>query len=169
MYERERCIAPKSTKMINRYEKFTFFIEEVGKLLHKISSDEMEQLGLKGSYALYLLMISDAEDGITSSEISEKCGRDKADVSRAVNMMISKGFVTKRTSGTNYRAPITLTDSGRAAVERLRKTARNAVVYASHNVSDENLCCFYDTLETIYKNLSTMSKTGVPTAGEQSD
>ena len=156
--------------MINRYEKFTFFIEEVGKLLHKISSDEMEQIGLKGSYALYLLMIADAENGITTSEISERCGRDKADVSRAVNMMISKGFVAKNiASGTNYRAPITLTDSGRAAVERLRKTARNAVVYASHNVSEEDRCRFYDTLETIHKNLSTMSKTGVPTGGEHSD
>lgn len=153
--------------MIDRYEKFTFFIEEVGKLLHKISSDEMEQLGLKGSYALYLIMIADSDGGITSSALSERCGRDKADVSRAVNMMMKKGLVTKSdSSGTNYRAPITLTESGRCAVERLRKTAKRAVVYASHNVSEEDRCRFYDTLEKFYKNLSAMSENGVPTGNE---
>ena len=153
--------------MIDRYEKFTFFIEEVGKLLHKISSDKMEQLGLKGSHALYLIMIEDSEGGITSAALSERCGRDKADVSRAINTMIKKGLVTKGdSSSTNYRAPITLTESGKCAVAKLRETAKSAVVYASRNVSEDDRRRFYETLEAIYANLCTMSKSGIPADNE---
>jgi len=153
--------------MINRYEKFTFFIEEVGKLLSKISSEEMEEVGLRGSYAIYLFMIADADDGITSAEIAERGGRDKADVSRAVSTMIKKGLISRNApSGNNYRAPIRLTEEGRRIVSKLRKTAKNAVVYASHNISEEDRLRFYDTLEAIYKNLSAMSKNGVPTESD---
>ena len=153
--------------MLDRYEKFTFLIEEVGKLLHKISTDKMEELGLKGSHALYLIMIEEGEGGITSAALSERCGRDKADVSRAINTMEKKGLVKKiSVSGTNYRAPIVLTESGRRAAERLHVIAKSAVIYASQNVSEEDRHRFYETLEAIYANLCTMSKSGIPTENE---
>jgi len=37
-----------------------------------------------------------------------------------------------------------------------------AVGYASHDVSDDDRRIFYDTLETIYTNLCTISRSGVP-------
>ena len=156
--------------MINRYEKFTFFIEEVGKLLNKISSDEMEALGLRGSYAIYLFMIADSENGITSAELADKGRRDKADVSRAVNTMIKKGLIFKDGStGTNYRAPIKLTEEGQSVIQKLRKTAKRAVIYASHDISEDDRRRFYDTLESIHRNLSAMSKNGVPIESEDQD
>ena len=149
--------------MINRFEKFTFFIEEVAKLLHKISSDEMEFFGLKGPYAIYLLMIADHPEGITSAQISDRCGRNKADVSRAVTALIGKGLITRTSSGSrNYRALIKLTADGEKAVSSLRETAKRAVEYASHDIPAEDISKFYDTLETIYNNLTVMGKIGVP-------
>ncbi len=149
--------------MLNRFEKFTFFIEEVSRVLHKIMGDEMEFFGLKGPSAFYILALSSHSEGITISAIAEKCGRDKADVSRAVTSLCAKGLVHRK-SGTknNYRALILLTEKGEDLAARLRKKAKNAVEYASHDVSDDDRRIFYDTLETIYTNLCTMSKIGVP-------
>ena len=58
--------------MLNRFEKFTFFIEEVARVLHKIMGDEMSFFGLKGSFAIYILILADQPDGITVSSIAEK-------------------------------------------------------------------------------------------------
>ena len=149
--------------MLNRFEKFAFFIEEVARVLHKIMGDEMEFFGLKGPTALYILILAEHADGITVSAIAEKCGRDKADVSRSIASLCQKELVYKK-NGTknNYRALIYLTEKGEDAAARLRKRAKAAVEYASHDISDEDRRIFYDTLETIHTNLATLSRIGVP-------
>lgn len=149
--------------MLNRFEKFTFFIEEVARVLHKIMGDEMEFFGLKGPTAIYILMLAEHSEGVTVSAISEKCGRDKADVSRSIAALCQKELVYKKNcTRSNYRALIYLTEKGEDAAARLRKRAKMAVEYASHDVSDDDRRIFYDTLETIYTNLCTISRSGVP-------
>ena len=72
---------PGSTKMENRFEKFSCLISNISQSLHKIASVEMDKYELKGPMAIYLLTIfGHNEYGLTLMQLSENCNRDKADV-----------------------------------------------------------------------------------------
>lgn len=148
--------------MISRFEKFSYFISELSKLLHKIEADELEALGLKGPYAIYILTIAKYENGISASRLSEICSRDKSDVSRAVAALIENGVAVRNAhDGAKYRTPILLTEKGRMIADNISKKAKNAVEFASQGVSDEERSVFYETLEAIYNNIKQLSAKGV--------
>lgn len=154
--------------MVERFEKFSYLISELSKLLHKIESEELAEFGVKGPFAIYLLTLSKFPEGISAKKISELCSRDKADVSRAVSALCEKGLAVKISEeGTKYRMPIALTENGMLVAERISEKARNAVDFASVGVSDENRKIFYETLETICSNMTKMSLSGVPTGNKK--
>jgi DNA-binding MarR family transcriptional regulator len=120
----------------------------------------MENYGLKGTYAIYLLTIAGQDEGITAAQLSERCSRDKADVSRAVADMEQKGFIIKE--GNRYRAQLMLTEKGRELVERLENHADMAVNLAGADLSDEQRQCLYLCLETIADRLQTLDGENLP-------
>ena len=149
--------------MTDRFEKFSYYISEIAKLLHKIEATEMESLGLKGPYAIYLLAIARNEKGISAARLAEECGRDKGDVSRAIRAMEEKGLVARSSENARgYRASITLTCEGVKAASRLKEKASAAVKAANTDVSEKNRRIFYDTLEAFYQSIRLMSESGVP-------
>jgi len=81
--------------MIDRFERFSFAISEISHYWHKIATDEMGKYGLKGVHALYLTAMHRHPEGITSAQLCEECGKDKADVSRCVSLMEKKGLVIR--------------------------------------------------------------------------
>ena len=149
--------------MISRFERFSFAISEIYRYWHKIAADEMEKYDLKGPYAVYLTTMYRFPKGITSTQLSELCGRDKADVSRAIAAMEQKGMVKKESVNQNYyRALISLTDNGQQAAEHVRQRADLAVAKAGGGISEENRAIFYEVLEHIASNLQTISSEGLP-------
>ena len=148
--------------MFSRFEKFSYFLSEASKLLHRIEADEMESLGLKGPYAIYILTIARFPEGITATQLSEFSARDKADVSRALAILTEKDLVARASSKNRYRAPIILTEKGLAAAERLRTRAACAVEYANRGISEEHRHIFYSVLETLVENTRDMCERGIP-------
>ena len=149
--------------MISRFERFSFAISEISRCWHKIATDEMEKYGLKGSHAIYLVVMSRYKDGITATQLSEVCGRDKADVSRAMTMMEKNGLVVRE--GVNqsfYRAHLKLTDAGRCAAEQVKVRADVAVTMAGGDLSDKDREIFYNALEHITDKLRSISVDGLP-------
>ena len=57
--------------IIERFEAFTYSINSIYRHVLKIERDEMEKLGYRGSYALYLAIMSRFPDGVTASKLSE--------------------------------------------------------------------------------------------------
>ena len=149
--------------MVNRFEKFSYFISELSRLLHKIESEEMESIGLKAPHSIYLIVLLRYKKGITAAELVKICGKDKADVSRAISALSKKDLVTKaECAKNNYRAPLTLTDAGEAAAQRIRAKAMRAVEFASRGVSDEDRAALYRSLETICANIQDLCEKGLP-------
>lgn len=149
--------------MVERFERFSFAIMEIFRHWHKITADEMEKYGLKGTHSMYLAVLYRAEDGITATRLGDLCGKDKADVSRTIAIMEQKGLVLKEGSGTNlYRAKITLTPQGRAVAEFVRRRAALAVEHASNGLSDDDRAALYRSLDVIVTNLAKISKEGLP-------
>ncbi len=149
--------------MTNRFERFSQALSVLTRYWHKIAADEMEKYGLKGPYAVYLTTLCRHKEGLTSVQLSELCGRDKSDVSRAVSVLEKKGFVTKKRVNRNlYRAKITLTEVGQTAANYISKRADLAVAMGGKGITDAQRETFYATLETIAANLQEVSKDGLP-------
>ena len=79
--------------MENRFEHFSLDIFNISRYWNKIATDEMKKYGLRGTHALYLLMLDGYEGGITAARLAGLCQRDKADVSRALADFQNKGIL----------------------------------------------------------------------------
>lgn len=149
--------------MVDRFERFSFAISEIHRFWHKIASDEMTKLGLKGPHVVYLVALKRFPDGVTASELSEICGRDKSDVSRAISAMEKNELVKKQGNKENlYRALLKLTERGKTAAALVSKRAALAVEMGGKGLTDKERNTLYETLERIASNLSAISREGLP-------
>lgn len=154
--------------MLERFEKFTFTIYDIQRCWNRIASEGMELYGLKGSYAIYLIAMYRRPEGIAATELGALCGRDKADVSRAVAVMESKGILEKVAGSKSlYRAKLVLTDYGRAITESVVKKAEYAEAFAGAGLSDDRREALYEVLGVIDKNLKLLCRIGLEEKSKQ--
>ncbi len=147
--------------MLERFEKFSFNIFSIHHYLHKIMSEEMNSYGLKGPYAIYLIAMSRNESGITSAKLAEICGRNKADVSRAIADFERQNLVA-RSGDKSYNAKLILTESGKNIANALAKRAMDAVFLVGGDLESSEREVFYSTLEKISEKLEFLSEKGIP-------
>ena len=148
--------------MIGRFETFSFALEGISSSWSRIATDELKPFGLRGSYVLYLIALYKHTDGLTSANLCEICNKDKADVSRAVRALESKGLVMReQTKVRGYRAKITLTEQGRQITTALRERIKLAVEKGGAGLNDEQREIFYEGLKIISENLKELSKGGL--------
>lgn len=148
--------------MIERFESFSYAINGIYRYVLKIEREEMEKYGYRGSYALYLAIMSHFPEGITATRLGELSDRDKAGISRTLAEMEARGLVERQTNKNNfYRAKLVLTDKGREVADFVREKAISAVSEAGGGISDEERRVFYDCLLTIATNLKKISDQGL--------
>lgn len=153
--------------MVRRFERFSCAISEISRYWHKLAGEEMEKYGLKGSHSVYLTALYRNSPGVSSAQLCELTGRDKADVSRMMTIMEQKGLVIRE--GASYRAKLMLTQAGREAAEQVCLRAAKAVELAGGDLSEEQRCVFYDALDSIADNLRRLCETGLPENEEGED
>ena len=146
--------------MVNRFERFSYAICEISRCWHRIAAEEMGKYNLKGPYAVYFTTLYRYPEGIPAVQLAELCGRDKADISRAVTTLEKAGFLTRGTQSA-YRACIQLTEQGLALAEDINRKAQLAVERASAGLDPAKGAVFYEALELITGNLQQLSKSGL--------
>jgi len=154
--------------MIDRFERFSFAISEISRYWHKIAADELEKYGLKGPYAVYFTTLYRYPEGLASARLSELCGRDKSDVSRAISAMEKMELAVKEGVGGNfYRARVRLTEKGTEVARHINDRARLAVEMGGNGLNDAQREDLYDALEIIMNNLQEISRDGLPGKREE--
>ena len=149
--------------MVHRYERFFSSVSGINRCIQKIEGDVMEKFGLRGSYAQYLAVLRRYEQGLTVSQLSDMCMKDKAAVSRAVAEMESKDLIYRQAEGDNlYRAAIQLTDNGKKIAEYVAERATSAVEVAGRGLTESEREAFYKALDLISSNLRDICKKGLP-------
>lgn len=147
----------------DRFERFSFDMGEIYKFWQKLTTAEMSKYGLRGIHSIYLLTLSRCPDGVTASKISELSGRDKADVSRMLSILKKNGFIYfDDAQGNRYRGLYKLTEKGKEALSFTRRRAEIATQYAGKDMTEEEREIFYRCMESIMKNMSELSETGIP-------
>ena len=148
--------------MVSRFEKFSASIFTVFRYVQHLETEEMEKYGMKGSFAQYLLVMERCPEGITAAKLGKLCDKDKAAVSRALTEMQEKGLVRRVENGGSYRAPLTLTEQGKAAAEFVQQRAKIAVEAAGAGLDEENRRIMYESLDLIAANLKRICEEGIP-------
>ena len=146
--------------MEERFEMFMRGIASVYRSTQKIKSIEMTSFGLKGVHVLCLYFLYKHKDGLTSAQLSEMCGEDKAAISRAVLILKEKGLVTEAQPDgiKKYRSIITLTDAGKALAKTEAEKINNALDAGGKGLTDEERGKFYSSLFLIADNLEKYFK-----------
>ena len=149
--------------MLDRFERFSYFISEISRCWRKLASEELRKYGLKSPHAIYLTTMYKYPNGITVPQFCEVSGKDKSDASRMIAILEKKGLVEKQgVNGSLYRGVWMLTDEGRKAAQQVSLRASRAVELAGKDLTEENRAFFYQALESVTANLHKLSKKGIP-------
>ncbi len=148
--------------MVERFERFSYAISEISRYWHRIANEVMRRYGLKGAYSVYFTTMSRFPEGLTAVQLVTLCGRDKADVSRAMALLEEKGLVQRQLADRRaYRARLILTDAGLEVAAQINERAKSAVDFVSRGLSPEKREVFYEVLALIATNMQDLSREGL--------
>ena len=147
--------------MVDRFAQFVAGISCISRCIQKIERDVMVHYGLKGPHAQYLIAMSRYPDGVTATQLSSLCEKDKAAVSRAVSELEKNGLIHRAVEGNSYRAMLTLTVQGKKAADQLIRQAEIAVEQAGLGLTDDARATFYSAFNLIVSNLQRISEDGL--------
>jgi DNA-binding MarR family transcriptional regulator len=144
--------------MNERYEIFTTLIHRINRNIRKIRDTGMSEYNFRNIHVscLYQLYLS---NGLTSTELCERCEEDKATISRAIEYLEKNGYlVCQSKTAKRYKSPIMLTDSGVAVGKQIADKIDVVLQDVSSCLSDEERKEFYRCLTMISDRLDTISK-----------
>ena len=99
-----------------------------------------------------ILLLLQAQGGLTLAAISMACGVDKAQVSRAIKRMGEVGTLSRG----GIRAPIRLSTAGRQLAERLMRQAELRNRELTFGISDEQIVILFGVLDTLLARAITL-------------
>ncbi len=146
--------------MENRFETFTVLVNRISRNIRRIKLQEMADYGLRSTHisCLYYLYTS---DGLTATELCERCEEDKATISRALEYLETNGYLTcESQTAKRYRSPLLLTEKG-AEMGRIIAGKIGAVLEGiGSELSDEERRAFYHSLSVISESLERVAQRG---------
>lgn len=141
--------------MQERFNTFTVLIAKLGRIIRRIKTEEMQEFDLKSTHVscLYHLHLHGA---LTSKQLSDECGEDKAAVSRSLEYLEKNGYIyTVKDATKRYKCPLELTDKGMEVALRISKKIDGYLSIANQGISEADRTVMYKTLLTISDNLES--------------
>ena len=139
--------------MEERYHTFTSLIASLNRNIRRIKTDAMARHQLKSQHVSCIYYLYRAKS-LTSKELCEISGEDKANLSRTVEYLEKNGFIECRTQEQRrYKSPLRLTSMGEEIGRYLCERMDEVLARASDGVSEENRRIMYEGLAVINENL----------------
>ena len=139
--------------MIQRFETFVMAITEIYKSIQKIKTQEMSDIGLKGTHVMCLFFLKEHPEGLTSAELSTLCFEDKAAISRVLKELSNVQCIQYEPK--KYRSLITLTGNGQKVCEVMHDKIIKSVDIAAQGYNLEEREIFYRVLLKVADNLKS--------------
>lgn len=144
--------------MKDRYEIFTMLINRISRNIRKIRNCGMSEYNFRNIHVSCIYQLYNSQ-GITATELCERCEEDKATISRALDYLEKNGYIICQSMTTKrYKSPIVLTDRGLEVGEKTAQKIDRVLDEVSVGLSDEEREEFYRCLAIISKNLEVISK-----------
>lgn len=144
--------------MKERFETFTVLLNRISRNIRKIKNQEMAEYNLRSAHisCLYYLYLS---EGLTATELCERCEEDKATISRALDYLETNGYlVCEAKSAKRYKSPLVLTEKGVAVGEKIAEKIQLVLDEISGGLTEEERLEFYRCLTVISDSLEAVAK-----------
>ncbi len=114
---------------------------------------ELRSAHLACIYYLY------SSDGLTATEICDRCEEDKATISRAMDHLEARGFITYNSpSNKRYKSPVMLTEKGRAAGKRIAAEMDQVIDRICAGLTEEESSALFRYLSIVSDNLQAVAE-----------
>jgi len=143
--------------MKERFETFTVLINRISRNIRKIKNQAMSNYNLRSTHVscLYYLYTS---NGLTATELCERCEEDKATISRALDHLEKNGYLSYKITGSRrYKSPLVLTDVGRKVGGEIADQITAVLEAISVDLADRDRTVLYRSLDVISKALDTIA------------
>ena len=137
----------------DRFIKFSALLNSAEKSISRMKHKRMGIYGLDNAHTLCVCVLSEAEEGLTKTELANLCGVDKAQISRVVTALQRKNFVETEPGNRAYKQKYTLTEEGKKVSAEISALILEINSYVSDNIPKEHIDNFYSTFSTICENL----------------
>lgn len=143
--------------MTERFETFTVLINRISRNIRKIKNQQMAEYKLRSSHisCLYYLYMS---DGITATDLCERCEEDKATVSRSLDFLEANGYLKCESKfAKRYKSPLRLTEKGAEVAKKICDKTTYFLEKISIELTEEERLQFYRSLSLISKGLNNIA------------
>lgn len=144
--------------MTERFETFTVLINRISRNIRKIKNQEMVEYQLRSAHISCLYYLYGTQ-GLTASDLCERCEEDKATISRALEYLEDNGYITCQSrTAKRYKSPLMLTDMGREVSEKISLKVDAILAEISDSLTEAERIAFYRSLTVISDRLDEISR-----------
>lgn len=145
----------------DRFDRFYSLTCCALKSIQKLKSKYMVGYGLTSAHTMCLRHLNASPDGLTRTRLAKLCDIDKAQISRIVNDLFSKGYVAEpQSENINYRKRLKLTPLGKNIAQEINGEISRIHAFVSKDIPEEQITSFYSTLCLICDKLKEAENTG---------
>ena len=138
----------------DRFDKFYYHSSCALKSIQKLKNKTMLPFGLASAHTMCLRHLYNAPEGLTRTRLTHLCDIDKAQVSRIINELCSRGYVVEtEDESINYKKRLKLTPMGKSIAEEINKIVIKVFSYVSSDFSEEEISNFYRVYDVICDKL----------------
>ena len=144
----------------DRFLTFILSIDRISKNIKRIKDSAMEKYGLRSAHVLCLFNLLKSKNGLSSTDLAEVCGVDKAFVSRITTELENRGYVKRdqNSHGSIYKSKFVLTEQGIEVNNYISEKIAEIMGKVSGDIADHRLKVFYEVLMIIDENISFQVK-----------
>lgn len=144
--------------MEERFGTFTVLINRISRNIRKIKNFEMAEYNLRSPHisCLYYLY---RFNGLTATDLCERCEEDKATISRSLDYLEKNGYLICETKSVKrYKSPLILTEKGELVGKKISEKIDRVLEDISVGLTEEERTQFYRSLSIISESLEKVAK-----------
>ncbi|MBQ8407370.1 MAG: MarR family transcriptional regulator [Clostridia bacterium] len=144
--------------MNERFETFTVLNAKISRSIRKIKNQEMAEYDLRSVHVSCLYYLY-STDGLTATDLCERCEEDKATISRALDYLESNGYLTCQSKyAKRYKSPLVLTEKGEEVGKKIADKIDRVLDEISIGLTEQERIEFYRCLSIISNSLEAIVK-----------
>ena len=137
-----------------RFVPFVLHTERIAKNIKRLADAKMAPYNLRSAHIMCILQLAKSENGLSSAELSDACGVDKAFVSRITTELTEKKYIVRSGAAGKYKTKFVLTDDGLKIYGIIQGLLSEFIGEISKNTPSRKLEIFYEVLGSIDENLA---------------
>lgn len=142
--------------MTERFETFTVLINRISRNIRKIKNQKMAEYNLRSSHISCLYYLYSSE-GLTATDLCERCEEDKATISRSLEFLETNGYITcESKSAKRYKSPLLLTEKGFEVSKKISDKIDSVLLDVG--LTEDERASFYRCLSIISEGLDAVAK-----------